>query len=225
MKTINKVICHDGYKIFDYAEEFFIKACGFNFEKANHKRMLSEAIEILHANKETIHLKCVYSIYGGEAYHDNKIAIDNIELSCNGFSGIKAENVEGIWLSVITAGEWKSAGGIKEQVYMDTWGTAFADGARIYFERELMKNLKPGQYLSDPFGPGYYGMPSADTKKFSQLLDMGQIGVKVLDSGIMVPEKTIAAAYLITDSKEVFPPSSCAECFGAVGGCNYCQKR
>ena len=110
------------------------------------------------------------------------------------------------------------------KVYMDTWGTAFVDGTKVLVEEQLKAMLDESEYLSDPFGPGYYGMPSSDTHKFNEIVDMSAVGVEVRESGIMVPLKTMAAIYLVTDNVNTLPPMACSECFGKVDGCKYCRK-
>ena len=75
-----------------------------------------------------------------------------------------------------------------------------------------------------PFGPGYYGMPHSDIKKLAKIIPMDRIGVQLRESGIMVPLKTIAAIYLITDDPQVLPPLACSECFGRLEGCRMCSN-
>ncbi|NLD19686.1 MAG: hypothetical protein GX663_05485 [Clostridiales bacterium] len=230
----SRIFTYERQEAFFHARDFFIKACGFDLNKERHQKMLTEALAILEREKKDFQMKAVCSELGESAYSDGKIAIavkDSsngiervIKITCNGFSRIKEEHVKGIFMCMITAGDWHVEGSTKAQVYMDTWGTAFVDGAKVLFENEIRESLTEGRYLSDPFGPGYYGMPSADTKKFETVLDASGIGIAIRESGIMVPLKSMAAIYLITDDLNVLPPISCSECFGRIEGCRSCSN-
>ncbi len=223
----NKIFSYAKEQVFDYAKEFFITSCGFDMNKPRHQKMMDEALSVLSKEKPEVEMKAVCSRLGKDAYSGGKVKVGDVEIACNGFSRIADENVLDVYMCVVTAGDWymKEASRARQQVYMDTWGTAFADGAKSMMETELKEIIGDAGYLSDPFGPGYYGMPSSDTHKFAEILDMSAIGVDVKDSGIMVPLKSIAAIYLVTDNVNVLPPMACSECFGKVDGCRYCEKR
>lgn len=222
----NKVFHFTKEQVFEHAKEFFIEACGFDMQKTKHQKMLCEALETLEKEKPEAELKAVCTRLGKEVFSEGKVTVGDIQISCNGFSRINTENVLDVYICVVTAGNWhiEEAAKARHQVYMDTWGTAFVDGAKALLEEQLVSDLIEGEFLSDPFGPGYYGMPSKDTHKFAQILDMEAIGVDVRNSGIMVPLKSVAAIYLVTDNVNVLPPMACSECFGKVDGCKYCRK-
>ena len=223
----NKVFSYAKAQVMSYAEDFFIKSCGFDMSKPRHQKMMDEALSVLSAEKPEVEMKAVCSRLGKDAYSEGKVVVDDVEITCNGFSRISDEDVLDVYMCVVTAGDWymKEATRARQQVYMDTWGTAFADGAKVLLEDQLKSALADDGFLSDPFGPGYYGMPSSDTHKFAEILDMSLIGVGVRDSGIMVPLKSIAAIYLVTNNESVLPPMACSECFGRVDGCRYCKNR
>lgn len=223
----DKIFSYAKAQVFDHAKEFFITSCGFDMSKPRHQKMMNEALEVLEKEKPEAELKALCTRLGKDVYSEGKVKVGDIKISCNGFSRIADENVLDVYMCVITAGDWyiENVTKARHQVYMDTWGTAFVDGTKVLFENELKCALEEGQYLSDPFGPGYYGMPSSDTHKFASVLDMKSLGVEVRDSGIMVPLKSMAAIYLITDNENVLPPMACSECFGRLDGCRYCKNR
>ena len=221
----DKVFCYDKRQCLPIAEEFFIQVCGFDLEKERHRKRMAEAMHLLDREKPDFKMQAICRRLGKEAYEDETVTAAGERICCPGFSHIR-EKVVDVWMCVVTAGDWtlENSTKAKEQVYMDTWGTAFADGAKTLFERDLAAMLLEGQYLTCPFGPGYYGMPSADTKKFAKVLELGKIGVRVRDSGIMIPLKSIAAVYLVTDKKASPPPLACSQCFGRLGGCRNCSQ-
>ena len=223
----NKIFHYTKEQVQEHAREFFVEVSGFDLQKERHQKMMKEASELLEKERPEADLKVLCTRLGSEAFSDGRVACGSYEISCNGFSRINSEHVQDVYICVITAGNWylEESTKARYQVYMDTWGTAFADGTKILFENRLKEGLGEGEYLSDPFGPGYYGMPSAETHKFGGILDLSLIGVEVRESGIMVPLKSIAAIYLVTDNENILPPMACSECFGRVEGCKYCKKR
>lgn len=222
----NKIFTYEKEEVFADAKDFFISSSGFDLEKPRHQKMLAGALSVLEKEQPEGPVKVICSRFGKEAYHDNKIEIGGNVISCNGFSRISGEHVRDVYVCAVTAGEWipKEDKSTKAQVYMDTWGTAFADCGKALFEKELQGQLEEGLYLSDPFGPGYYGMPHSDIKKLAKIIPMDLIGVQLRESGIMVPLKTIAAIYLVTDDPQVLPPLACSECFGRLEGCRMCSN-
>ena len=223
----NQVFHYTKEQVFEHAKDFFITSCNFDLSKPRHQKMMNEALGVLEKEKSQLALKVVCSRLGKDAYIGGKVKYGDTEISCNGFSRIADENVLEVYICVITAGDWDIKDEVKAryQVYMDTWGTAFVDGTKVLVEEQLKSMIEDGQYLSDPFGPGYYGMPSSDTHKFSEIVDMSAVGVEVRESGIMVPLKTMAAIYLVTDNVNTLPPMACSECFGKVDGCKFCNMR
>lgn len=226
-KMKDQIFYYTKEQVLQHAENFFVEVSGFDLQKERHQKMFREASELLEKERPEIELKAICTELGKGAFSDGKVVSGDVEIMCNGFSRIKAEHIRNVYMCVITAGEWYLADAIKAryQVYMDTWGTAFVDGTKTVFEEDLKELLKEGEYLSDPFGPGYYGMPASDTHKFAKLLDMKSLGVEVRESGIMVPLKSMAAIYLVTDNENVLPPMACSECFGRLEGCKYCKKQ
>ncbi len=222
----NKIMTYPKEEAFAAAKDFFISASHFDMEKPRHQKMMDKALSVYENEKPECELKVLCTGFGPEVYCDNKIEIDGVTISCNGFSRIDAAHVKAVYICVITAGEWipKADTSTKSQVYMDMWGTAFVDSAKTLFEKDLQAMLGAGEYLSDPFGPGYYGMPHSDIKKFAEIIPMDQVGVELRESGIMIPLKTMAAIYLVTDDPQVLPPTACSECFGRLEGCHMCRN-
>ncbi|MCB6994308.1 hypothetical protein LI177_12550 [bacterium 210820-DFI.6.37] len=220
----NKVFCYDKSQCFPHAEEFFVEACGFDPGIERHRKRMAQAVRLLEREKGNFKMRAICARLGKEAYENGAVTAAGDRICCPGFSYI--QEALDVWMCVVTAGDWTLKNSTKtgDQVYMDIWGTAFADGAKTLFERDLTAMLPKDQYLSCPFGPGYYGMPSADTKKFAKALDLKRIGVTVRDSGIMIPLKSIAAVYFVTAKKSPPPPLACSQCFGRLEGCRNCSQ-
>ena len=149
----NKVFSYAKAQVMSYAEDFFITSCGFDMSKPRHQKMMDEALSVLSDEKPEVEMKAVCSRLGKDAYSEGKVVVGDVEITCNGFSRIADEDVLEVYMCVVTAGEWymKEATRARQQVYMDTWGTAFADGAKVLFEDQLKSRSIRGGILRDAF--------------------------------------------------------------------------
>ncbi len=85
--------------------------------------------------------------------------------------------------------------------------------------------LKKGKYLTDRFSPGYGDLVIDIQKQFCQVLDTTkQIGLHVIDSGLMVPRKSITAIIGVADKQQPIRQAGCENC-NLNGTCTYrCKK-
>ena len=133
------------------------------------------------------------SYYGPEVCFNGKITIEDVELTCNYFEQIPAECVEGVYFYMLTAGEcyFSSEENIMDFLYADIWGTNYVDaGIEVMTEEYIKADMaerfgEKEVYLSEEFGPGYFGMPVIETKKFFKIMDGGLINVKVKDLSLI----------------------------------------
>lgn len=222
----NEVFIYKKEEAFHDAKEFFIKVCGFDIQKSKHKKMLDEATELIDREKGSFEMKAICSELEKDAFHHNLLTLAGDTIGCNYFRHIDENKITRILVTMVTAGDWELENTSKSRfrVYMDTWGTAFADSAKVLFENEIKSRLGDDEYLSDPFGPGYYGIPSSDIKKLVSAIDPAGIGVSLNSSGLMIPLKTIAAVYFVTSERSIIPSAACSECFGKTGGCRSCSN-
>ena len=222
----NEVFVYKKEDVLGEAGKFFVKACGFDTEKQKHRKMLSEATELLDREKGSFEMKAICSELAKDAFHHNMLTIAGNTIACNYFGHIDEKKVTRILIAMVTAGDFEPESTSKSRfrVYMDTWGTAFADSAKTLFEEEIRSRLGTDEYLSNPFGPGYYGIPSSDIKKLVSVIDTSKIGVSLNSAGLMIPLKSIAAIYFVTSKQSIMPPVACSECFGKTGGCRNCSN-
>ena len=134
---------------------------------------------------------------------------------------------------MLTAGEcfFSSEENIMDFLYADIWGTNYVDAGIELLKEKLQEDLKTRfsveegkeNYLSDEFGPGYFGMPVIETKKFNEILDGSQIGVKVKESGLIIPQKSCSGLYLVLNDRNIKFEKDCLKCKGTVSGCQFCK--
>lgn len=217
---------------FPLAKERFISTCGFDLETKKHQRMMKMGLTVLEQGIQGIDIRALVSFYGKEAVQNGKILAEDMEFSCNYFQQIPEDAIEGVYFYMLTAGEcyFSSEENIMDFLYADIWGTNYVDaGIRLLTEKieEDMRNRFPGRsmYLSDEFGPGYFGMPVIESKKFFEILQADEIGVRVKDSGLMIPQKSCDGFYLVFNRPGLKAEPECMRCLGNAAGCQFCAVK
>ena len=217
---------------YPFAIDRFIQTCGFNLETEKHKRMMKMGEKVREDGLNGININGLVSFYGPEVFQDDRIVIDEMNLTCNYFSQIPKSSVKGVYLYMLTAGEclFSSEENIMDFLYADIWGTNYVDaGVHVLTEEFIRKDMTErfdGEaYLSEQFGPGYFGMPVIETKKFFEVMDADAIGVWVKDSGLMIPQKSCAGLYFVYDRDDIKAEVSCMKCYGNAKGCQFCAVR
>lgn len=217
---------------YPHAEARFIQTCGFNLETEKHQRMMKMGAKVREDGLEGIDINGLVSFYGPEVFDEDKIKIEGMELTCNYFSQIPKDAVEGVYLYMLTAGEclFSSEENIMDFLYADIWGTNYVDAGvhvltEAFIKKDMEKRFDGKAYLSEQFGPGYFGMPVIETKKFFDVMDASEINVWVKESGLMIPQKTCAGLYLVYNRDDIKAEISCMQCFGNAAGCQFCAVR
>lgn len=237
----NELINLDHRLIKKKAEEYFVKMCGpIDWLKDMSKSMKDQV-------KNEMRVKVIASSFGLEVINHNSIIIEGKSFSCNILSQIDRKHVIGIYAYMLTIGEMNLiANDLLEQYYIDAWGTAYVDASREILKLKLKEkaytdfnknnpnnenqnsnhpNLDDNKiWISDSFGPGYYGMDISLVDKFFHILDGDKIGIRQMESGIMVPVKSNVGFFLVTDKKIELPSSDCKSCLGVSSGCDYCNS-
>lgn len=212
------------------AEKRFIQTCGFDLSREKHQRMMKMGEKVRDDGIEGININALVSFYGPEHFSGGAVRIGDAVISCNYFDQIPREAVEGIYFYMLTAGEclFSSEENIMDFLYADIWGTNYVDaGIQVLTEQHIKRDMEerfPGRQvcLSEEFGPGYFGMPVIETKKFFSILDAAAIDVRVKDSGLMIPQKTCAGLYFVYNRTDLKAESGCMRCLGNTGGCQFC---
>ena len=227
---INEKIRIEEIAAHDLAEKRFIQTCGFDLGKEKHQRMMRMGEKVREDGIGGIDIQALVSFYGPEHFAGGAVKVGDAVITCNYFAQIPPEALEGIYFYMLTAGEclFSSEENIMDFLYADIWGTNYVDaGIQVLTEQYIEEDMKarfPGRevWLSEEFGPGYFGMPVIETKKFFSILDAPSIGVRVKESGLMIPQKTCAGLYLVYNRADIKAEPSCMKCLGNADGCQFC---
>lgn len=217
----------DKDKAFPIAKERFITTCGFDLDKAKHQKMMDMGLKVLEDGIDGINMQGKVTFVDGDAFKDHKITIEGEEITCNFFEQIPDDAVEGLYFYVVTAGEcyFSSEENIMDFLYADIWGTSYVDAATELLKEKMREEINDKTLnLSVEFGPGYFGMPVIETKKFVKLVGGEDIGVWTKDSGLMIPQKSCSGVFLLLNREIEFEPD-CMKCNGNSKGCQFCRVR
>ena len=232
---MNPILIHiEEQETYPYAEQRFIDSCKFDLTTPKHQRMMDMGRKVREDGLDGINIQALVSFYGPESYHNGEIDADGTILTCNYFHQIPDDVVKGIYIYMLTVGEmyFSSEENIMDFLYADIWGTSYVDAGTDVLILKLQKDMEErfgkehGLQLTPEFGPGYFGMPVIDTKKFGQVLDSSRIGVRIKESGLMIPQKSISGLFFVLDGDyELKPEPECLQCVGNHRGCEFCVVR
>ena len=212
------------------ADRLFIEASRFNLEKEKHVRMVGAARTVLEKGLSGIQIRGCFAAWSAEVYRGNEIVIGEETLKAEAFGRIHADAVKWVIPYIITSGDClvEDENNIIDQLYAYMWGTAYVDAGRIMMEDMIRQEFigeDEGIVLSPPFGPGFYGMDNRQSGNINRILGGDELGIKVVESGVMLPIKTCSGIYLVTDKSADFPTEACMVCEANRDGCNHCMIR
>jgi hypothetical protein len=224
------------------AQELFFKAVKFDVTREKHRRMLAEAERVLDAGIGGINVRGYYEVFGPDAYNNGGIILPAVTSSASdggdggrvhigavAFSRFPDASVRQVIPYIITGGECTchNEDDIAELLFAHMWGTAYVDAGRLLFEQDLRRitGVEQGVRLSPAFSPGFYGMDHGQSKEIADILGAHDIGVTVLESGTMLPIKTVSGVYLVADDSADFPTDECLICIGNRENCSQCIIR
>lgn len=214
------------------AEKYFSNMCGFNRNSEKFKRMLRDGLATRKKIKDKINIRAIVSSFEGDAIDGKTINLDGIKFECNVFQRMNAKNVLKIYIYILTAGiiELKETSTM-EMFFADTWGTSYVETGRDVLkniiEEDFLKDYTGNKdiFISDSFGPGYYGMDVNQIRDFFKLLNGESIGVKVGDGGMMIPLKSCAGFFIVLDDEKQIPGEDCKSCLSNFKGCEFCRTK
>ena len=227
----NEIIRIPEERAHDGAEMRFISTCGIEpGGSKKHKKMMEQGFQVRENGLSGIDIKGLVSYYGPEVFHDGKIEVEGSEIRCNYFSRIPEEYIEGVYVYMMTVGEclFETEEKIMEFLFADIWSNAYVDsGIEVMKEDYIIPDMKkrfPDKdvFLSEEFGPGYFGMFIGQTKEFGKILDAESIGVTIRDSGLLIPQKSCSGLLFVLNH-EIEKEPACAKCLGNSKGCSYCE--
>ena len=216
------------------AEKMFIKACGFDMQKPKHQRMMQMGAKVREDGVDGIKIRAMLSFCDASVLKGNKIEVEEQTLEFPYLEKVDHSAVAGVYFYGLTVGEcyFSSEENIMDFLYADIWGTNYVDASmhllKSKIEEDINENLSNGSdelYLSREFGPGYFGMPVDASKSIMKIIDGNQIGIRVKESGLIIPQKSCMGFYFVYNKPGIQEELSCIKCRGNSKGCEFCRLR
>lgn len=112
-----------------------------------------------------------------------------------------------------------------ERYYVESLLIAATDVLREWIKNYIEKkhSIRYKKYVTDSFGPGFYGMDISAVPKLVKIIKGEKAGVTVDESGNMHPVKSCIGIYLVTKKEYGRRIKDCAFCVGNKGGCAFCR--
>jgi len=223
-------------KIRTAAADYFEAICGFNRDREKYAAMYRQGLDVRETIFPEVKLQAIVRRFTAEGLNGAELQLGNAKFRCTAFERLSRPDVVAIYAFIISAKGFESEQGtLMEQFYADTWGTAYIDAGRdelrsflgSWHDASLKETeTRPGNlFITDSFGPGYYGMSTDQVKLFFEVLDNAQIGVELAGDSVMLPLKSCAGFFVITNGTSAIPGSDCRSCSAEASGCNFCRAR
>ncbi|MBR1741357.1 MAG: hypothetical protein IJ733_05715 [Lachnospiraceae bacterium] len=114
-----------------------------------------------------------------------------------------------------------------EKYYLENWLVSFLDAGREHARAYLFRkhNVRETSFVTDSFGPGFYGMSIEAVRQIFEVLDGSPVGVSLMENGNMSPLKSCVGMYLVL-KKDVshLMGQDCTNCAGSKHGCYACRN-
>ena len=97
--------------------------------------------------------------------------------------------------------------------FADAWGSAYAEAADNHFRGELRSDIEnQNLYLTISHNPGQHLFPLTNQKVFFDILNPKELNLKLTESCLMLPSKSISAVCGISKTPQDLSKVSCDYC-------------
>ena len=217
-------------KLRSLSEQYFNKKCGFFLKTEKNKTMMREAEKIRNLYQDQVKVKLLLSEYPSSSLWKGQFQFENVTVPCGVLQKIHPEQIWSIYVYALCLEEIPSpsSGDLLETFYLDTWMTSLVDAARDWiktYTEELAKKQAGNRdvFMTESFGPGFYGMELCSVQKFFQIMDTEQIGLR-FSKKMMIPAKSNVGLFLALKEKFDLPSRDCINCLGNKGSCEFCKN-
>lgn len=113
-----------------------------------------------------------------------------------------------------------------EQFYLENWMISSIDAGRLWIHDYLQRkhSVRAKRYVTDSFGPGFYGMSIDEASVLADVINSRRAGVYIDENGIMMPAKSSIGMYLVLNRDVDIYMSDCISCIGDKTGCSFCKN-
>lgn len=212
------------------AEKLFLESCRLDPDDPGQQHLLAPGFGVRDKILPKIRIRACMEYYDASVYHDSALHIGEQSLSCGYFQRIPASSVVGVYLFLLTAGDYSMPGNITDEFFADVWGSSYAEAGvnalRRCAEEDMRTRFADAEVqLSRDFGPGYYGMDVMEAIKLYSILGGEEIGVRVTEYGMLIPQKSCSGLFFVWNDLSMKAEPACVSCLGEKQNCAFCSVR
>ena len=185
-------------------------------EISNYDRKVIDACNLIYEKiRYQIHIRAV--ITDNVRFDGDYILFNNAKIKCPVLKQLA--NIYKIYAYVLTVNDLECEGETFVKTACDMWGTAFCDAACMVL-KDRVESLNPKHKVSDPIGPGFYGISASTIPAIFDGVGGSQIGISI-ENGFLKPPKSSIGFFVVADTE--LNAKDCINCTGDTN-CIYCKN-
>lgn len=159
-----------------------------------------------------------------ECMHDGYFTLGKEKLKCQVLGRFSHSIIKCGYIYTCHAPEAEETDSILEQYYIEVWQNSLLDSMRDFLHDyiERKESVRRKSYVTDSFGPGFYGMEISAVNTLAKIMKGNKAGVKLNDSGNLSPAKSLIGIYLVMNEDIEWQIRDCISCVGNGQGCKFC---
>lgn len=216
-------------ELFQLSNQYMDHICSLQKQRKGSEKLREKAGNIWSSQFAGRTVQFLISSFGRECVREDGFVFGDEVLHCKALSRFRPDTVKGGYLFLFHAPDLLDKKESVLDLYLeDCWQTAIVDAGRDwlvnYFKDASRKEYSSDLFITHTFGPGFYGMGVEEIKVFFKLIDYEKLGMTLLESGMMLPEKSFAGLVLVLTEEGPVRPSDCAGCSAGCKGCLMCKS-
>lgn len=156
-------------------------------------------------------------------FDDGRLVIDGEDYGDFRIRPSDAGLILKVYSYVLSAGNFETDIDPVTDAFVDLWGNAYCDTAHRIL-RDRLFEMSDGKPVSPPFGPGFFNMGIEKLPRIMELAGAEAVGVRLFGT-YMLPLKSCAGFFFVSEEPLELPEKNCASCTGSRLNCNYCRVR
>lgn len=211
------------------SEPYFMKMCGFHKDLEKNKTHMKESIALRDPWKDQWSPHLILSSYSSDCIQEGSFCFGESRIDCQVLHRIPKEEILRVFVygMCLEEMEQKKEMDFLESFYLDTWMTALIDAGRDWTGNYIRSILKQSDsrdvFVTDSFGPGFYGIGIEAVSDWMKIIDGEKIGLK-LYHGVLNPPKSNVGIYLALSKETALPNKDCSSCLSGRQTCEFCKN-
>ncbi len=215
--------------LYEAAEPYMDVMCGFSRRTKQVEKSRRAAMKVRAALFDHTETPCLVAPIGKECIGREHFAVEGGQIACTVLGQLKQQGIYGGYAFMLHAPVPDlSALPIAEMYLADCWQTCLVDAGCDVLRQLLLEQaettLHKKLYITNALAPGMYGIKAENVKDFFTMMDGSQIGIRLLESGMMDPVKSFVGFFVLLDRQVVIAETDCAQCMSGHKHCAYCKN-